>query len=225
MKPYTLLTEYQSSNDLTYGLYERDGNKYYQINSQPVASSKESNCETDLAFTLSRPFKPAKQPKVLIVGLGAGCFLNAISESMTQKKACFELIDPNPKAFEWFKEHLAQDEASVERTEFSPELVKSYVKSKAEKYNAIFVDPEYWRSTEQGEDLLSKIYINYFVNALKRGGLMGMVTERPDKIVQGRLERSGFEVNVERIAAVPGGKRQRTIWVAKKGHYVRQGAE
>jgi len=221
MKPYTLLAENVTNEELTYGLYERDGVRYYQVNSDPVASSKEINCEYELAHMMARPFKPAKQPKVLVVGLGLGSFLNAIAESMPQEKAQFDVLDLNKDVFTWFKKYLAESEDTAPRTEFVVDKVSSYVKTKSNVYNAIFIDPELWRSCQNGEDLMSKPYLNYFVNALKMGGLLGVVTERPDKIVLGRMERSGFEVSVERISAVPGGKRQRTIWLAKKGHYQR----
>lgn len=221
MKPYVQLAEHAADAELTYGLYDRDGVRYYQINSDPITSSKEDNCEYELAHMMARPFKPAKQPRVLIVGLGLGGFLNAIGESMPQEKAQFDIIDLNKESFTWYKKFLMADEGIAPRVEFSVDTVSSFVRSKSNVYNAIFVDPELWRSSKNGEDLMSKPYLNYFVNALKMGGLLGMVTERPDKIVSGRMERSGFEVSVERVAAVPGGKRQRTLWLAKKGHYQR----
>ncbi len=222
MKPYTLLAEYKQSDELTYGLYERDGVKYYQVNSDPITSSKEINCEYELAHMMSRPFRPAKQPKVLVVGFGLGSFLNAIAESMPQKKARFDVVDLNKESIKWFKEHLCEASDTLERTEFVVDKASAFVRAKTNEYNAIFVDPELWRSSKNGEDLLSKPYLNYFTNALKMGGLLGVVTERKDNIVLGRMERSGFEVTTERISAVPGGKRQRTIWLAKKGHYQRE---
>jgi len=221
MKPYVQLAENTDSVDLSYGLYERDGVRYYQVNSDPIASSKEINCEYELAHMMARPFKPAKQPRVLVIGLGLGSFLNAIAESMPQEKAQFDVLDLNKDSFSWYKKFLAEEKSTAPRVEFAVDEVSSFVRSKAGVYNALFLDPELWRSSKNGEDLTSKPYLNYFVNALKMGGLLGMVTERPDKIVEGRMERCGFEVTVERIAAVPGGKRQRTIWLAKKGHYQR----
>jgi|GEM_PF-6188001 len=222
MKPYTLLAEHKTNADITYGLYERDDVKYYQVNSDPIASSKEMNCEYELAHMMARPFRPAKQPRVLIVGLGIGSYLSAIAESMPQEKARFDVMDLNTKAFSWFTEYVSDCDTIASRVEFIAEKVSVYVRSQTNVYNAIFVDSELWRSGQNGEDLTSKPYLNYFVNALKMGGLLGMVTERPDKIIEGRMERSGFEVTIERLAAVPGGKRQRTIWLAKKGHYQSQ---
>lgn len=221
MKPYTLLEEYQHTEDLNFGLYERDGAKYYQINTQPIASSKECNCEQELAYMMARPFRPAKQPRILVVGLGMGAVVNALAEELPQKKAVFEILDLNPKSFNWFKEHMAEGDNTVQRCEFISDTVTKHVKSKSDVYHAIYVDPELWRAQGKDEDLTSKIFINYFVNALKMGGMMGVVTERVDKIVVGRIERSGLEVSTERISAVPGGKRQRAIWLAKKGHYVK----
>lgn len=219
MKPYSPLEEWTESPDLNFGLYERDGVKYYQVNGQPIASSKESFCETELANMMARPFRPAKQPKILVVGVGIGNIVNAFAEALPQKKASFEILDINSKSFSWFKEHLALDPDTPEKCEFFSERVVDYVKPKSGIYNGIFIDPELWRSYGQDEELTSKPYINHFVNALKMGGLLGVVTERPDKIVVGRMERSGLEVNVERFPSVVGGKRQRTIWLAKKGHY------
>ena len=185
MKPYTLLCEHSESDDITYGLYERDGIKYYQVNTQPVSSSKEVNCEHELAFMMSRPFKPAKQPKFLVIGLGVGGYLNALAEALPQKKAIFEVLDLNSKSGSWFKEHLVEESSTIGRTEFITNKVVSYVKSKSDQYHGIFFDPELWRSFGNKEDLMSKPYLNYFVNALKMGGLLGMITERSDKIVLG----------------------------------------
>jgi len=219
MKPYTLLEEYEADSSLSFALYERDGVKYYQVNSDPVASSKESHCEAEMGQMMAHPFRPARQPRFLVIGVGSGTFLNSIAEEIPQKKACFEVIDPNPKAFSWYKKHLIKGEVVLPRFEFETEEATDYLRSKSDVYHGIFIDPELWRSAKTGEDLTAKPFINSCVNSLKMGGLLGMVTERPDKIIEGRMERSGLEVTVERISAVPGGKRQRTIWLAKKGHY------
>lgn len=219
MKPYTLLRDSEGSDSITFGLYERDGVKYYQVNTQPVASSKESNCEKELARMMARPFRPANQPRVLIVGLGMGCALNAFAEELPQQKASFEVLDLNKEGLNWFNEYLIEDPETLMRTTFSVEAVQSFIRSKSDVYHAIFFDPELWRACGSKEDLTSKPYLNSFVNALKMGGLLGVITERSDKIIEGRMERAGLEVSVERLPAVSGGKRQRTIWLAKKGHY------
>ena len=113
------------------------------------------------------------------------------------------------------------DAKTPARTAFSVEEVADYIRSKSNVYHGIFLDPELWRACGSTEDLMSKPYLNSFVNALKMGGLLGVITERVDKVVVGRMERSGLEVTVERLSAVAGGKRLRTIWLAKKGHYLK----
>ena len=221
MKPYNLLSEYNPSPHISFGLYERDGVKYYQVNTTPVTNDKEINCEYELAQMMARPFRPARQPKVLILGLGVGSFLNAVGESLPQKKASFDILDLNEKAFQWYKQYLQKDETIAEKSEFSCSKAVDYLKSRNDTYHAIFLDPELWRSSGSEEDITNKLYLNYFVSCLKRGGLLGIITERPDKILKARMQRCGLEVSFERVSAVPGGKRQRTLWLAKKGHYVK----
>ncbi len=219
MKPYTLLAEYSHTDTTTYGLYERDGVKYFQVNTQPVSNSKETHCESELAQMMARPFRPARQPRFLLTGFGLGTYLNAINPHLPQQKAAYDLLDCNPKSFEWYQEHLVDDQHVIEKCEFHSEPLQKFLKPQCDVYHGIFVDPELWRGCGSQEDLTSKPMLNCFVNSLKMGGLFAMITERPDKIIQGRMERCGLEVTVERISAVPGGKRQRTIWFAKKGHY------
>lgn len=219
MKPYTLLHEHKVSDDLIYGLYERDGVRYFQVNSTPVTSSKEVNAERELAEMMSRPYRPANQPRILIIGFGLGAALHTFSKSLPQQKATFEILDLNKKAFEWYEEYEEVTPETMMRCVFSTDPVQSFIRSKANTYHGIFIDPELWRACGSSEDLMSKPYLNSYVNALKMGGLLGVITERPDKTIQGRMERSGLEVNTERVSAVSGGKRQRIIWLAKKGHY------
>lgn len=221
MKPYTLICKQETSSEITYGLYERDGVIYYQVNSTPLASNKETNCERELAQMMAQPFRAAKQPKILIIGLGIGATLNAFADALPQKKATFDILDLNKEAFSWFKKHLIETPETIARCNFQVGNVDEFIRSKTEHYHAIFIDPEFWRSLQNDEDLLSKPYLNHFVNALKRGGLLGLITERPNKIALGRLERSGLEVNIELCSVVAGGKRKRVTWLAKKGHYHR----
>ncbi len=221
MKPYNLLSEHNQSPEINFSLHERDNVKYYQVNTTPVTNDKEINCEYELGQMMARPFRPARQPKVLILGLGVGGFLNAIGESLPQKKASFDILDINSKAFQWYKQYLKADDTIVERASFSCEKAADFLKTRNDTYHAIFMDPELWRSSGSEENITNKLYLNYFVSCLKRGGLLGLVTERPDKVLKARIQRCGLEVSFERVAAVPGGKRQRTLWLAKKGHYAK----
>ena len=134
-------------------------------------------------------------------------------------KALFDVIDLNTEAQNWFSEHLAADSEISLRTEFHSEEISSFLKTRSGLYHGIFFDPELWRGLGSEEDLTNKLYLNYLVSSLKHGGLLGMVTDRPDKVVQGRMERCGLQVTIERVSAVAGGKRLRTLWLAKKGHY------
>lgn len=224
MKPYQLITEEKSNTGATISLNERDGVFFLQSDSFPIVSSKEIFADERMAETLAQPFRPVKQPKVLVLGLGIGAATKELSKILLQKKGTFEILDPNPKALEWYKEYFSDQDSGENRFEFVNADWADWVGKKHAQYNIVLMDPEYWRAFDSSNsaELTTTKNLSLIANCVKGGGLLGFTTDRVPDGLKNRLQKRGFETTYERIQMVDGGKRQRTVWICKKGHFTSQ---
>ena len=106
MKPQIKLAEAKTPEGETLELYEHDGDMYISANGEFLMTSRAYGSEEELGRMACQPFRAARQPVVLIGGLGMGFTLRAVLESVPQTKAKIIVAEIIPEVVDWNRTHL-----------------------------------------------------------------------------------------------------------------------
>jgi hypothetical protein len=221
MKPRITLAETALPEGGTLALQEHDGRMALLIHGQQICGPATRAAETELARLACAPFRPARQPKLLFIGLGLGHQISSAAVELKQKRGTFIVAEPLAALVEWHKRHLPEsalltDPRVVLENDCGPAALIRHAgalhailihldASPVGPGNRPWVDDRRW---------LAAAY-----EALQAGGLLAIASSRPVASLTRRLQRSGFEVAEFTVPASPNAKRSRMqpIWLARKG--------
>ena len=221
MKPRITLAETRLADGSTLTLQEHDGRKSLLIHGQQICGPATRAAEEELARLASAPFRPARQPKIWLAGLGLGHALATVAGELRQKRATFIVAEPLTAIAEWHRQHmpdspLLTDGRVVLETDCGPgalirqagllhAILLHLDASPTGPGNRPWVDDRRW---------VAAAY-----EALQAGGLLAIAGSRPVASLTRRLQRSGFEVAEFTVPASPDAKKTRLlpIWLARKG--------
>jgi len=222
MKPRITLATTQLPDGSTLALQEHDGHQSLVIHGQQICGPATRAAEEELARLACAPFRPARQPKLWIAGLGLGHILAAATTELRQKRATFIVAEPVAALTEWHRKLLpasplaADDPRVVLENDCGPGSLTSRPgmlhvilmhldASPSGPGNRPWVDDRRW---------LAAAY-----EALQAGGLLAIAGSRPVANLTRRLQRAGFEVAEFTVPAAPEAKKTRLlpIWLARKG--------
>lgn len=221
MKPRITLATTVLPDGSTLALQEHDGRQALVIHGQQICGPATRAAEEELARLACAPFRPARQPKLWIAGLGLGHMLAAALMQLPQKRATFTVAEPSADLTDWHRRLLADsplagDPRVVLESECGPAafagrggvlhaILLHLDASPGGPGNRPWVDDRSW---------LSAAY-----EALQAGGLLAIAGSRRVANLTRRLQRAGFEVAELTVAAVPEAKKTRLlpIWLARKG--------
>lgn len=220
MKPRHLLGQDKTCTDLPLDLISHDGRLYLECAGRQLDASHLGHPAGELLGLLSRPFRPARKPRVVFLGLGLGHALAAARHLLPQEKASFVILPESPVLPGWLSEHLPADPLDDPRVllaELSPFV---FLDREFQDSQAIYADldhlealaPKSWAVSDPG------VLGNYH-ERLKHGGLLGFLAARPRPALEKALRRAGFEVATELAPLSPTSKKQRTLYLARKGQY------
>ncbi len=186
--------------------------------------------EEELARLGCAPSRGARQPLVLIGGLGFGYTLAAATTALPQKGAQFVVAEQTAAIVEWNQTHLRELHPSLwedERILIETVPVQDLIRENEESFAAILLDVDNgpWAfQDEANEALYSLDGLHAAKQALKTGGVLAIWSVRHDAGFEKNLRKAGFEVSCEKVPASKKGKQNRfhTIWLAKKGVYQSQ---
>lgn len=186
--------------------------------------------EEELARLGCAPSKPARQPAVLIGGLGFGYTLAAATRALPQKGAKFLVAEQTPAIVEWNQTHLRELHPQLwedDRILIETVPVQQLIRENEETFAAILLDVDNgpWAfQDEANEALYSLNGLQLAKQALKTGGILAIWSVRYDKTFEKNLIKAGFDVSCEKVPASKKGKQNRfhTIWLARKGLYQSQ---
>ena len=232
MKPYTKLAETLTPEGESLELFEHDGSYFISSNGQRLMTSLAHGSEEELARMACQPFRSAKQPKVLIGGLGMCFTLAAAVESLSQKGASFVVAELTKAILEWnqtFMKGMHPRLLDDPRVEVRIKPVQKIMAEADNEYSAIMLDVDNGPSAFHGENndsLYTLEGIHLAKNALKEGGVLAVWSAYSDPKYTKLLRKSGLDVSVVEVPAAHKGRKNRlhTIWLAKKGEYVSQNA-
>ncbi len=183
--------------------------------------------EEELARLACSPSQPARQPAVLIGGLGFGYTLAAATQVLPQKGAKFLVAEQTPAIVDWNQTHLRDLHPQLwedDRIFIETLPVQDLIKENEETFAAILLDVDNgpWAfQDEANEALYSLNGLHLAKQALKTGGILAVWSVRQDRNFEKKLIKTGFDVTCHKVPASKKGKQNRfhTIWLAQKGTY------
>lgn len=221
MKPRIILAETELADGSVLSLQEHDGRRYLQHGGSQVGGPAVTASGAELARLACAPFRPARQPKIHIVGLGLGELLEAVAAELPQKRGHFTVAEPSPCLVDWqrrfFPDGAFVNDPRVELVEstdapsFHPlegtlhAVVLHADTAPPEAGGRFLFDNPRWLAAVHG--------------ALQEGGLLAIASSRPVADLDRRLFRSGFDVARHELNATPKARRPRPhlLWLCRKG--------
>lgn len=230
MKHYNKLAETMTPEGEPLELFEHDGEFFISSRGERLMTSIAYGSEEELARMACQPYRPARQPKVLIGGLGMCFTLSAAVESLPQAGAEFVVAELTNGVVEWNKTHLKGlhpgllDDSRI-KIKIAP--VQKLIAQANKEYSAIMLDVDNGPSAFHGDKNESLYTIEGLLAAkaaLKDGGILAVWSAYPDKKFTKLLRKAGFDVSDLEVPASHRGRKSRmhTIWLARNGDYQSQ---
>lgn len=221
MKPRITLAEIRLQDGSTLAFQEHDGRKSLLIHGQQICGPATRAAEEELARLACAPFRPARQPKIWLVGLGLGHALAAVASELRQKRATFIVAEPLAEVAGWHREHLPDSPLLTDgRVVLENDCSPAALIRQAGMLHAILLhldaSPIGPRNRPWVDD---RRWVSAAYEALQAGGLLAIAGSRPVPTLSRRLQRSGFEVAEFTVPASTDAKKSRMlpIWLARKG--------
>ena len=221
MKPRITLAEASLPDGAgTLVLQEHDGRLSLLIHGQQICGPATKAAEVELARLACAPFRPVRQPKVYLMGLGLGHSLAALVTELRQKRATFVVVEPLAELPVWHRTHLPEspllnDPRVVLESDSSPAVFARQAGTLHAILLHLDVSPSGPRNRPWVDD---PRWLSAANEALQAGGLLAIAGSRPVAGLARRLQKAGFEVAEFNVPASPGAKRSRLqpIWLARK---------
>jgi hypothetical protein len=219
MKPRITLAETTLPDGSVLTLQEHDGRKSLLIHGQQICGPATRAAEQELARLACAPFRPARQPKLFLVGLGLGHALGAVAAELKQKRGTFIVAEPLAELPEWHRKHLPDSPLSDPRVVIENDCGPAALTRMAGSLHAILLhldaSPAGPRNRPWTDD---RRWLSAAYESLQPGGLLAIAGSRPLPTLTRNLQRSGFEVAEFTVPASPDAKKSRLlpIWLARK---------
>lgn len=221
MKPRITLAETTLPDGGVLSFQEHDGRKSLLIHGQQICGPATRAAEEELARLACAPFRPARQPKIFLVGLGLGHTLASVCAELKQKRGSFIVAEPLAAIPEWHRAHLPEspllsDERVVLENDCSPPALTRHSGMLHAILLHLDASPTGPRNRPWVDD---RRWLSAAFEALQAGGLLAIAGSRYAPSLTRNLQRSGFEVAEFTVPAAPGAKKPRflPIWLARKG--------
>lgn len=221
MKPRITLAETALPDGSILALQEHDGRMSLLIHGQQICGPSTRASEEELARLACAPFRPARQPKILFVGLGLGHALAAAAAELKQKRASLIVAEPTAEILDWHRKHLPDSPALTDpRVVLESNCEPAAISRHQGTLHAILLHLD---ASPGGPGNLPWVedrrWLSAAYEALQQGGLLSIGGTRISRPLTRKLQRAGFEVAEFTVPSSPDAKRPRLlpIWLARKG--------
>lgn len=220
MIPWERLATITTASGNRMELVRRDAEYVIRIDGQDLMGSRMHDSEEDLARLGCAPILNRRNARVLIGGLGLGYTLRAALDVMG-KDAQVDVAELVPEVVEWNRgilAHLAGEPLLDPRAFVVPGDVGVAIGKAVALYDAILLDTDNGPAaltTKTNSALYSNAGIERTLRALKPGGVFGVWAVADDEKFTARLERIGFKVRVQVVAARKGKGHSHVLWLAE----------
>jgi spermidine synthase len=224
MKPRITLAEATLDDGSPLELQEHDGRRYLLVQGQQICGPATRAAEEELAKLAAAPFRPARQPRVWLIGLGLGHMLKSIMEQLPQKRALFTVAENREVLIDWNREFLTSVNGLLvddPRVRIHRRDVNDLIeKAGKDRYHAILLDVDNSPDplVQKGNArLYNRGGLERTKAALHSGGRVVFWSANPDKDFARSLERVFKNVQCIGAKAYPKAKRfTHTLFVAER---------
>lgn len=222
MKPRHIVATTTSCTELQLDLIEHDGRYFLECEGRQVDGSNRGTSVEKLIGLMSRPFRPARQPRLIFLGLGLGHAVRAAREALPQEKSSFVILPEAPELATWLSQNLESDPLDDERVHLDEPTPFSPLSAEYGGSQGIFADLDHLEAlAPQNWSIRSQIVLGNFNERLKSGGLLGLVSNRAIPGLEKELRKAGFDVATDIAPFSDKSKKNRTLYLARKGYYQR----
>jgi spermidine synthase len=220
MKPRITLAETSLPDGTTLALQDHDGRHYLMVQGQQIAGPATRAAEEELAKLACAPFRPARQPKIWLCGLGLGQALAAVAAALPQKRATFFVAEPLAEVEAWHRQFLADSPVKDPRVQMQLDPGPAGLTLHSGTLHAVMLHldtaPPGPRNRPWPDD---RRWLAAAYEALQEGGLLAIAGSRPVPELTRRLQHAGFAVAEFKVPAAPSAKKTRLhpIWLGRKG--------
>lgn len=220
MKPRRVIAETTLPDESVLSLQEHDGRHCLVQDGEEVAGPRTRGSEREMARIACAPFRPARQPKIWLAGIGLGEVLSAVREELPQKRATYYVAEPNAALLRWHAEHVADSPLDGDpRVVLRDALDAGDLAAFEGTLHAVLVHADTAPQLERGRMLFEdRRWLAAVHDALQAGGLLAIASSTWRPQLEGALARCGFETVVQEIDANPKARRPRRhpLWLARK---------
>ncbi len=221
MKPRNTLAQTETRTGKPLELIEHDARFYLESAGTQVDAFHLGHPARELVGMLCRPFRPARKPRIIFLGLGFGHAVVEACSSLPQEKASFVILPESNELASLFSQHLPSDPLDDERVFLDSDhgpwepIPADYSGSQA-----IIADLDHLQSMAPKNWTFNQLPIlhNLF-DTIKAGGLVGLIMSRPDPELEKNFRKCGFEIVTELVPVSEKSKKNRMLYLARKGHY------
>ncbi|MDA7518710.1 hypothetical protein N9A89_06445 [Akkermansiaceae bacterium] len=220
MKPRITVDQALAYSRQTIDLVEHDGRFFLECIGRQVDALHTGRPAQELMEMTCQPFRAAKQPRIIFLGLGFGHAVTAARHYLPQEKATFVVFPEAAKMPEWVETHLPENPLDDERVEIETLSPFNPIPQKYSGSQAVVMDLDHLEGLSPSgykpahPQSLANIY-----QLLKSGGLLGIIGSRLDNGLKKSLQRCGFDVVHQFVPLSEKSKKNRTLYLARKGHY------
>ncbi len=219
MKPRITLGETTLEDNSRLELQEHDGRRYLLVHGQQICGPATRATDEELAKLAAAPFRPARQPRIWMVGLGLGHMLESIIRELPQKRAVYTVAESRSALPEWNREFFPESPLNDPRVVIESDTSANALNKQSGCLHAIMIHLDSAPLAGKGRLYINdKRWLSATYEALQPGGLLAIASTRKLPTLTRNLEREGYEVVEHMIPAVPMAKKTRLvpIWLARK---------
>lgn len=219
MKPRINLAETTLPDGSNLTLQEHDSRHYLLVHGQQICGPASRAAEEEMAKLAAAPFRPARQPRVWLVGIGLGHMLKSIIAELPQKRAVYTIADNRSDLIQWNREFFPETPLSDPRVTIEPDSGPGALNKNSGCLHAILLHLDGAPLGSRGKLLVNdKKWLSATYEALQPGGLIAIASTQKMPNLTRNLEREGYEVVEHLIPAVPNARKPRLlpIWLARK---------
>ncbi|MEY3394526.1 MAG: hypothetical protein RL346_762 [Verrucomicrobiota bacterium] len=223
MKPRITLAETISEDGSPLELQEHDGRRYLLVEGQQICGPATRNAEEELARLAAAPFRPARQPRVWLIGAGLGHMLRSIMQELPQKRAVYTIAENRSALIDWNRRFFPDSPLDDPRVVIESDPGAKALNKQSGTLHAILIHLD--SAPTAGRQRLfvnDKRWIAATYEALQPGGLLAIASTRPVANLARNLERDGYEVVEHAVASAPMARKPRMlpIWLARKSREI-----
>jgi len=222
MKPRRIVESCPLPDGRTLELHEHDGRPTLHVHGEQVVDSRTAAAEAELAQLACAPFRPVRQPRIVVLGLGVGNILRAVLDALPQKRGKFLVAESIKPLVAWHRAGLAGLDPELPanpRVEFHPVEADGMLHGFELPPHAIVLHLDAGAVLAAGPDSAPTDSRNWLAAArdvLRPGGLLAIGSLHPQRNLARYLQKAGFDVSESNVHGSSATRKPRPLWLARK---------